>query len=121
MATWKAIRTPRPDKDLEIQDRIELSFKNEWLHLNIFGSDNATIRWLSSHLCTSPFLIMIEGVVASLPARGSPPHGNEHMITHDAVCDTFAAITHGTRTTICTFFNHIQFLSLTSQHCVHQK
>jgi hypothetical protein len=45
MATWKAIRAPRLDKDLEIQDRIELAFKNEWLHLNIFGSDNATIRW----------------------------------------------------------------------------
>jgi len=45
MATWKAIRAPRPDKDLEIQDRIELAFRNEWLHLNIFGSDNATIRW----------------------------------------------------------------------------
>jgi len=28
---------------------------------------------ISSRLCTSPFLIMIDGVVASLPARGSPP------------------------------------------------
>jgi len=45
MATWKAIRAPRPDKDLDIQDRIELAFKSEWLHLNIFGSDNTTIRW----------------------------------------------------------------------------
>ncbi len=72
MATWKAIRAPRPDKDLEIQDRIELDFKNEWLHLNIFGSDNAPFGGISSRLCTSPFLIMIEGVVASLPARGSP-------------------------------------------------
>ncbi len=45
MATWKAIRAPRPNKDLEIQDRIELAFKNEWLHLNIFGNDNTTIRW----------------------------------------------------------------------------
>jgi hypothetical protein len=45
MATWKAIRAPRPDKDLDIQDRIKLAFKSEWLHLNIFGSDNATIRW----------------------------------------------------------------------------
>jgi hypothetical protein len=45
MATWKAIRALKPDKDLEIQDRIELAFKNEWLHLNIFRSDNATIQW----------------------------------------------------------------------------
>jgi len=28
-----------------IQDRIELAFKSEWLHLNIFGSDNTTIKW----------------------------------------------------------------------------
>jgi hypothetical protein len=45
MATWKAIRAPRLNKDLDIQDRIELAFKSEWLHFNIFGSDNATIRW----------------------------------------------------------------------------
>jgi hypothetical protein len=27
---------------------------------------------------------------------------------------------HGTRTTTCVFFSHFWFLSLTSQHCVHQ-
>jgi hypothetical protein len=45
MATWKAIRTPRLDKDPDIQTRIEFAFRTEWLHMNIFGNDNATIRW----------------------------------------------------------------------------
>jgi hypothetical protein len=45
MATWKAIRAPRVVKDPEIQLRIELAFKTEWLHMNIFGTENATIRW----------------------------------------------------------------------------
>jgi len=45
MASWKAIKSQRPTKDPEVQARIELDFKNEWLHLNILGSDHATIRW----------------------------------------------------------------------------
>jgi hypothetical protein len=45
MATWKAIRSHRPTKDPDIQCSIELTFRKEWLHLNIFGTDNATIRW----------------------------------------------------------------------------
>jgi hypothetical protein len=45
MATWKAIRSHHPAKDLDIQCSIELTFRKEWLHLNIFGTDNATIRW----------------------------------------------------------------------------
>jgi hypothetical protein len=45
MATWKAIRTPRFNKDPNIQTRIELAFRTEWLHMNIFGKDNATVRW----------------------------------------------------------------------------
>jgi hypothetical protein len=45
MATWKAIRSHRPARDPDIQLRIELSFRKEWLHLNIFGTDNAIIRW----------------------------------------------------------------------------
>jgi hypothetical protein len=45
MATWKAIRSHRRTKDPEIQSSIELAFINEWLHLNILGMDNATIRW----------------------------------------------------------------------------
>ncbi len=45
MATWKAIRTPHLNKDPNIQTRIEFAFRTEWLHMNIFGSDNATIRW----------------------------------------------------------------------------
>jgi hypothetical protein len=28
-----------------IQSSIEITFRKEWLHLNIFGMDNATIRW----------------------------------------------------------------------------
>ncbi len=45
MASWKAIRSHRPTKDLDIQARIKLDFRNEWLHMNILGTDNATIRW----------------------------------------------------------------------------
>jgi hypothetical protein len=45
MATWKAIRSHRPARDPPIQSSIEITFRKEWLHLNIFGTDNATIRW----------------------------------------------------------------------------
>ncbi len=45
MATWKAIRSHRITKDPKIQSSIELTFRNEWLHMNILGMDNATIRW----------------------------------------------------------------------------
>jgi hypothetical protein len=45
MASWKAIRSQRPTKDPDMQARIELDFKSEWLHLNILGSDHATIKW----------------------------------------------------------------------------
>jgi hypothetical protein len=45
MATWKAIRSHRPARDPVIQRSIEITFRKEWLHLNIFGTDNATIRW----------------------------------------------------------------------------
>jgi hypothetical protein len=45
MATWKAIRSHHPAKDPDIQTSIELTFRKEWLHLNILGTDNATIRW----------------------------------------------------------------------------
>jgi len=45
MASWKAIRSHRPTKDLDIQANIEINFRKEWLHMNIFRDDNATIRW----------------------------------------------------------------------------
>ncbi len=45
MATWKAIRAPRPVNDLAMQARIELAFRSEWFHMNIFGRDSATLRW----------------------------------------------------------------------------
>jgi hypothetical protein len=45
MATWKAIRSHRLAKDPKIQSSIETTFRKKWLHLNIFGTDNATIRW----------------------------------------------------------------------------
>jgi hypothetical protein len=45
MAFWKAIRSHRPTKDLDIQASIELDFRKEWLHMNILGTDHATIRW----------------------------------------------------------------------------
>jgi len=45
MATWKAIRCHHPARDPDIQNSIELTFRKEWLHLNIFETDNATIRW----------------------------------------------------------------------------
>ncbi len=45
MATWKAIRSHCQTKDPDTQLSIELTFRKEWLHLNILGTDNATIRW----------------------------------------------------------------------------
>jgi hypothetical protein len=45
MATWKAIRSHRPARDPDTQCSIELTFRKEWLHLNILGTDNTTIRW----------------------------------------------------------------------------
>jgi len=45
MATWKAIRAHRTNKDPVIQSSIELAFRQEWLHLNIFEKDGATMRW----------------------------------------------------------------------------
>ncbi len=45
MVTWKAIRSRRSAKDPDTQISIELTFRKEWLHLNIFRMDNATIRW----------------------------------------------------------------------------
>jgi hypothetical protein len=45
MVTWKAIRSHCPARDLDTQCSIELTFRKEWLHLNILGTDNTTIRW----------------------------------------------------------------------------
>ncbi len=45
MATWKAIRAPRSVNDPATQAGIELAFRSEWFHMNIFGSDSTTIRW----------------------------------------------------------------------------
>ncbi len=45
MATWKAIRSHRPAKDPDTQISIELTFRKEWLHLDILRTDSATIRW----------------------------------------------------------------------------
>jgi len=45
MASWKAIRSHRPTKDPDTQANIELEFRKEWLHMNILGMDDATIRW----------------------------------------------------------------------------
>ncbi len=45
MASWKAIRSHRPTKDPNTQASIELEFKKEWLHMNILGTDDATIWW----------------------------------------------------------------------------
>ncbi len=45
MATWKAIRSHRPTKDPDTQTSIEQTFRKEWLHLDIFRTDNSTIRW----------------------------------------------------------------------------
>jgi hypothetical protein len=53
-------------------------------------------------------------------------HGNEHTGIHDVVRDTFATIMqddgfHWDEKIACASFNHIQLLSLSSQHYVHQK
>jgi hypothetical protein len=43
MATWKAINAHMSTMDLDTQDKIAKAFKVEWLHLNIFREDDATI------------------------------------------------------------------------------
>jgi hypothetical protein len=54
-------------------------------------------------------------------------HGNECTQTHDPICDTLVSIVRdvsfhvGWEKFTCASFNHIQFLSLTSWHCVYQK
>jgi hypothetical protein len=54
-------------------------------------------------------------------------HGNECTGTHDAICDTFATIARdanfhvGQKQLHVLPFNHIQFLSLTSQHHAYQR
>ncbi len=75
MASWKAIRSHRPTKDPDIQANIELDFRKEWLHMNILGTDHATIRWHFLPPCIFFLYLMSDGAVASLPAWGSPPQG----------------------------------------------
>jgi hypothetical protein len=71
MASWKAIRSHWPTKDPDIQVNIELDFRKEWLHMNILGTDHATIRWHVLPPYISFLLLMSDGAVASLPAWGS--------------------------------------------------
>ncbi len=55
MATWKAIRAPRLDKDLDIQDRIELAFKSEWLHFEYLW------EWQRHHqVAFPPAIVLLE-------------------------------------------------------------
>jgi hypothetical protein len=72
MAFWKAIRSHRPTKDPVVQASIELDFRKEWLHMNIFGRIRPPLGGISFPLCTIYTFLMIDVVVASLPARGSP-------------------------------------------------
>ncbi len=70
MATWKAIKSHCQTKDLDSQLSIELTFRKKWLHLNILGTDNATIRWRYFPPCTFSISLMIEGAVAPPPCKG---------------------------------------------------
>jgi hypothetical protein len=45
MATWKAIRSSRQDRNQEKQLDIEEAFRAEWLHNHIFGEGEAAISW----------------------------------------------------------------------------
>jgi hypothetical protein len=45
MATWKAIRSSRQDRNQEKQLDIEQAFRAKWLHNHIFGEGEAAISW----------------------------------------------------------------------------
>jgi hypothetical protein len=74
MATWKAIRSSRRNRNQDNQNRIEQAFKAEWLHGHIFGEGEAAISWRLLPPCTFSISLMIEGAVASLLVKGSPLH-----------------------------------------------
>jgi hypothetical protein len=71
-------------------------------------------------MCTHPIDLMGDHLLHCA-------HNNKCIRTYDAIHDNFVAICmrcwlpHGMRTTTCVSFNHVQFLSLMSRHCVHQK
>jgi hypothetical protein len=54
MASWKTITSHRPTKDPDIQASIELDFRKEWLHMNILGTNHATIR---CHFLPPPYFL----------------------------------------------------------------
>ncbi len=89
------------------------------LHMRL-GLPHPSIGSISQCVCTHPIDSM--GIHFLHCA-----HGNKRIGTHDAIRDTFATINQrcwvprGIRTITCTSFNHIQFLSLISRHCVYQK
>jgi hypothetical protein len=72
MATWKAIRSSRQDRSQDKQLDIERAFRAEWLHGHILERARPPSRGTCSLPCTSSISLMTEGVVAPLPARGSP-------------------------------------------------
>jgi hypothetical protein len=45
MATWRAIRSSRQNRNQDNQNSIEQAFKAEWLHGHIFGEGEAAILW----------------------------------------------------------------------------
>jgi len=45
MATWRAIRSSRQNRNQDNQNNIEQAFKAEWLHGHIFGEGKAAISW----------------------------------------------------------------------------
>jgi hypothetical protein len=75
MASWKAIRSHRPTKDPDIQASIELDFRKEWLHRNILGTDDVTIRW---HFLPPPYFLPLSNDWWLLPPS---PHGVPHQAT----------------------------------------
>jgi len=45
MATWRAIRSSRQNRNQDNQNNIEQAFKAEWLHDHIFGEGKVAISW----------------------------------------------------------------------------
>jgi hypothetical protein len=72
MATWRAIRSSRQNRKQDKHDSIEQAFRAEWLHGHFLGRARPPFRGTFSPPCTFLISLMIDGVVASLPVKGSP-------------------------------------------------
>jgi hypothetical protein len=84
------------------------------------GLPHSSIASIFQCVCTHPIDLMDIHLLHCA-------HGNEHIGTHDVICNTFVTIAwdvafpHWVRTITCVFFKHIQLFLLKSRHYAHQR